>query len=179
MENYIKPDWLIEAEEAIKEFEQTEWGSLTQKEFNKKMGSIKGGKTNVYSGHFKKFTKEGGKAQGKIQGKKNVESGHLDRIRTRDGSIKGGKKAGKKNVESGHIQNLGKIYGKEAVESGRIFKLAKEQAKKLRKLTFEQAQEIRSLYKSGLHKQKDLAEIFGCTKKCINLIVNNKRYLEP
>lgn len=45
-----------------------------------------------------------------------------------------------------------------------------------RKLTFEQAEEIRRLYKSGLYSQRKLAEMFNMQQTNIGDIINNITY---
>jgi len=44
-----------------------------------------------------------------------------------------------------------------------------------RKLTTEQQEEIRSLYKTGLYSWNQLGEMFGCSKSRIGQIVNPER----
>ena len=48
-----------------------------------------------------------------------------------------------------------------------------------RSLTFEQAEEIRDMYKLGNITQKDIGLQYNVTKHVINDVVNYRRYLEP
>ena len=143
--------------------------------------SSKGGKKNVESGHISNL----GRKYGKIQGKKSVDSGHLASI-----ASLGGKIAGKKAVESGHMAALGKIYGKiygkKAVESGHLARIAslggKIAGKLSRKLTFEQAEEIRKKFTKmdgGKGVRYDtLAAEYNVSPSAIKLIIYNKTYKE-
>lgn len=47
-----------------------------------------------------------------------------------------------------------------------------------RKLTFDQAVEIRNLYKTGKYSQNQLGEMYGITRIVISRIINNKSYID-
>ena len=110
---------------------------------------------------------------GKIGGKKNKESGHIANL-------------GKKSVESGHLariaslggKNGGKIQGKKNKESGHIANLGKLK----RKLTFEQAEEIREkFYKMDggkMERYDTLAAHYNVSSTAILNIIQNKTYTE-
>jgi hypothetical protein len=149
-----------------------------------------GGKKNKESGHMSNI----GKKYGKINGKKNVESGHIVALgkiigkkNVESGQLAsiaslGGKTQGKKNKESGHIADLGKKYGKiagkKAVESGQIAALGKLK----RKLTFEQAEEIREKFTKmdggKLVRYDTLAFEYNVSQSVIWSIIKNKTYTE-
>ena len=151
-------------------------------------------KEYIKSDNFKISSKLGGK----VAGQKNVESGHLIQLAKKlkktghykklgklhggkafnriwkenpeqliQACIKGGKVAGQKNVESGHmykIQKQGCFLGGKAT------------AKKYRKLTFEQAQEIRQLYATGEYSQRVLAKKYKVTRGIVVKIIKNESY---
>ena len=118
--------------------------------------SIKGGKKNVESGHIANL----GRKYGKLAGKKNKESGHMATIQSLGKKI-GGKIQGKKNKESGQIAALGKSK---------------------RKLTFEQAEEIREkFYKMDggkMERYNVLASQYNVSNSAIRYIIQNKSYTE-
>jgi hypothetical protein len=93
MENTNKPQWLIDAENEIKNFEESKYGKMTEKEFNLKDQFeyfTKLGR-NKYKNDPR--SKENAKAMGSIQGKKNIESGHMQRMRDKNDGT-GGKNSG-------------------------------------------------------------------------------------
>lgn len=108
MENTNKPQWLIDAENEIKNFENTEFGKLSDKEFNFKekqsnAGTNGGNKAKetgqVYEAAVKgreiystdPRLKTNAQKMGNTQGKKNVESGHLAKVRNpkKSGAVSG------------------------------------------------------------------------------------------
>jgi hypothetical protein len=124
MENTNKPQWLIDAEKDIQEFEDSKYGKMDNKEFlysqRQSNAASVSGKNNVKNGIFgtkdskankalkesgwyesernKKICSENGKKIGPIQGRKNVESGHWKNIVTFESRSKGGKKAIQKMI---------------------------------------------------------------------------------
>jgi hypothetical protein len=99
-------------------------------------------------------------------GKKHVESGHWASIRTKESCSRGGK-------------TQGPIQGKKNVESGHIFALGKLPNYFMRKLTYEDAQQIRELYSKKTHSQMKLGEIYGVAQAAISAIINKKTYTQP
>ena len=77
-----------------------------------------------------------------------------------------GKKGGKKNIDTGHIQELGKKNGA-------------KNGKNLRKLTFDQAEEIRQLNATKGYSKYKLSEIYNVSPSNIHGIIKNKTYTEP
>ena len=130
-------------------------------------------------------TTEGCRKAGKKAGKTAVESGQLASI-----ASLGGKIQGKKNKESGHILNLGKKYGKingkKAVESGQLASIqslgGKIAGKLRRKLTFEQAEEIRKKFQKmdggKVERYDTLAAEYNVSRTIILFIIQNKTYKE-
>ena len=129
-----------------------------------KKGGKTAGRIAVESGHISRLGKSGiggkigGKKGGKIAGRIAVESGQLASVSTFETRSKGGKKAGKRNAESGQIHDINK---------------------KKRKLTQEDAEEIRRIYIKGNRQfsQRALAKQYGVTQPVIRLIIHNKTYL--
>jgi hypothetical protein len=107
-------------------------------------------------------------------------------IPTTEGCRKAGKLAGKRAVESGQLasvcskggKNGGKIQGKKNKESGQIVALGKAS----RKLTFEQAEEIREkFYKMDggkMERYDTLAFQYNVSSSAIQFIIQNKTYTE-
>lgn len=108
MKQNKKPQWLIDAENAINEFENSKFGKLSDKEFRFSEKQSNSGKNAGLkakkSGQFKSFAIAGGKVVGLVQGRKNVESGHLDSITPKSGS----EEAKQRNI---HRQKLMKERG--------------------------------------------------------------------
>jgi hypothetical protein len=123
------------------------------------------------------FTTEGCRKAGKISGKKNVESGHIASLGKKYGKING-----KKAAESGQLASIaslgGKIGGKKNKESGQIAALGKAN----KKLTFEQAQEIREKFHKmdgGKYvRYNALAAHYNVSNTAIQNIIKNKTYTE-
>lgn len=88
-----KPQWLIDAENEINNFEQTKFGKMTDKEFRlseRQSNAGKSGGSKLISLGKNNATVEGrlkgleiGRSKGASSkgGKKNVESGHLAKVR--------------------------------------------------------------------------------------------------
>ena len=105
-------------------------------------------------------------------------------------TTEGCSKAGKKAVESGQIAALGKIQGKKNVESGHTASLGKKygkiygkiNGKANRKLTFNQAEEIREkFYKMDggkLVRYDTLASEYNVSPSAIRFIIKNRTYTE-
>jgi hypothetical protein len=112
MEN-TKPQWLLDAEAALEEFNQSEYAQKSQSKINHE--------TNV----LPIWRASGGHAQGIIQGKKNVDSGlweEIQKLGTKafiekhknteqyiEWKSKGGKEAVITNHERGNFEKLGKL----------------------------------------------------------------------
>jgi hypothetical protein len=119
MKDTNKPQWLIDAENEIKNFEESNYGKLTDKEFKRKEAA---------SFAASCVSKENKSIKGKKGGLKHVESGHLKSIsrlwNSEEAGING-KKGGSKNVETGWIKEFQNI----GVEAAAIAAKAKKQSK--------------------------------------------------
>ena len=105
--------------------------------------------------------KPDGKGQGKFYGRNNLTLISVKTYNTR--------------AEARQAETILKLqHGLEPTERNSASKLGKGN----RKLTMEQAREIRKLYNTRSYTQSSLAKIYICTQACIHDIVNNKRYKE-
>ena len=102
-----KPQWLIDAENAINKFADTKVGKMTDKEFRQYDGCIRAGQ---------------------ITGNVHKESGHIQNLnnypRAENQRSEAGKIAGAKNVETGWVEEFQKIGTKKATEKLMDKKLA-------------------------------------------------------
>lgn len=118
-----KPQWLIDAENEIKNFEQTKFGKMLDKEFRfsekqshagtsggekaKESGQLSDAisKAQIYWQENPEHKQEIGKRLGSVQGPINRDNGHASNMGKLHGPIQG-----RKNVESGHCaRNLPKM----------------------------------------------------------------------
>jgi hypothetical protein len=101
-------------------------------------------------------------------------------------------KYGRTKIDPNHIKLLGKIEGKKRVESGHLSKLHKEfektnhwskigtiSANKRRKLTYDQAKDIRQYYSEKKYSQHQLAQMYKVSQGIITQIIRNLSYTKP
>ena len=97
---------------------------------------------------------------------------------TTEGSIKGGKLQGKKNKESGHLARIWTFETRS--KGGKIS--GKINGKANRKLTFEQAEQIREKFQKmdggKLVRYDTLASEYNVSPSAIRFIIQNKSYTE-
>lgn len=90
MKDTNKPQWLIDAENDIKAFEETKYGKMTSRQFINSENA-----RNVIN------KKAGGIATGKKSKELQKITGQFASIKTKEHQTNAAKKAGAKNVESG------------------------------------------------------------------------------
>ena len=130
-------DWLKDFNKDAEEFNNSEWGQLTQKEIDLKV-------SNTHAASC--VSQETRSKAGKIGGQKNVESGHWASLRTPEHQSHAGTISGNKHIESGHIINLGK--------SGLG---AKATSEKYNKQRFDRVQQVANLMEPNkAYGRKDL-----------------------
>ena len=119
MENTNKPQWLIDAENEIKNFENSKYGKMSQKEFTKSEVGKHIGEIAKKSGQLDAVRNPsiGGKAAKLVNAQSKAGlAAKLVNAQSKAGKV-GGKIGGKKHVESGHLDNIRKDAIKASVNS--------------------------------------------------------------
>ena len=101
MKDTNKPQWLIDAENEIKNFEESEYGKLTDKEFKQSTKMINMKECANNSENWLKHAKE--------FGNQAVKNGYLNKAR-------------EINIKSGNAKKFGKILGDNAVKNSWLSK---------------------------------------------------------
>jgi hypothetical protein len=98
------------------------------------------------------------------------------------GTTEGRIKAGKKGVQNGHLARIASLGGKKAVENGHLARIQSLGGKSSRKLTFEQAEQIREKFTKmdggKLVRYDTLASEYNVSRSVILFIIQNRTYTE-